>query len=106
MTYVFTCIFQNALVEVISRDSFCAPEIEIFKALQSWKERNAEANITAVVKSIRLPLMSLDELLNVVRPSALISPDAILDAIKVKNESKDMELNYRGFLSKYRARSL
>ena len=51
--------------------------------------------------TLRLSLMSLDELLNVVRPSTLVSPDAILDAIKVKNECKDMELKYRGYLSKY-----
>lgn len=50
--------------------------------------------------AVRLPLMSLTELLNVVRPSALLSPDAILDAIKVRSESRDMDLNYRGMLSK------
>lgn len=40
------------------------------------------------------------DLLNVVRPTGLISPDQILDAIKAKNESRDMDLQYRGYLSK------
>lgn len=40
------------------------------------------------------------DLLNVVRPTTLISPDQILDAIKAKNESRDMDLQYRGYLSK------
>ena len=45
--------------------------------------------------------MDLDELLNIVRESGMISADAILDAIKTKNQNRNMELNYRGFLSKY-----
>lgn len=53
------------------------------------------------MQAVRLPLMSLTELLNVVRPSGLLSPDAILDAIKVRSESRDMDLNYRGMLSKH-----
>ena len=43
--------------------------------------------------------MTLEELLNYVRPSSLVSADTILDAIKSKNESRDMELDYRGFLT-------
>ena len=43
---------------------------------------------------------SPQDLLNVVRPTGLISPDQILDAIKAKNESRDMDLQYRGYLSK------
>ena len=42
--------------------------------------------------------MKLDELLNTVRESNLINSDDILDAIKLKHESKDMSLKYRGVL--------
>ncbi|NIG62063.1 BTB/POZ domain-containing protein 9-like [Pontoporia blainvillei] len=42
--------------------------------------------------------MSFTELLNDVTPLGLLSPDAILDAIKVQSESRDMDLNYRGML--------
>ena len=86
--------------EVISRDSFCAQEIEIFRAVQQWSEKNPEEDIAEIVRQVRLPLMDLDELLNVVRESGMISADAILDAIKTKNQNRNMELNYRGFLSK------
>ena len=92
---------QAALKEVISRDSFCAPEIEIFRGVQTWSERNPDEALQGIVKHVRLPLMSLDELLNTVRPSSLVAADAILDAIKVKSESRDMDLNYRGFLSEF-----
>ena len=40
--------------------------------------------------------MKLDELLNDVRPSELIPPDRLLDAIKEQNEKRDTELDYRG----------
>ena len=93
--------FQSALKEVIARDSFCAPEIEIFKAVQLWSERNPNEEMKDIVTAVRLPLMTLQELLNIVRPSAVIGPDTILDAIKQKNECRDMDLNYRGFLSKF-----
>lgn len=53
---------------------------------------------TELINKIRLQLMSLDELLNQVRESALISSNVILDAIKLKHESTDMDLNYRGVL--------
>ena len=91
---------QSALRELTSRDSFCAPEIEIFMAIQRWAEHNADNQLmTSAMSTVRLPLIKLDDLLNVVRLSSLISADAILDAIKLKTECKDMELNYRGFLS-------
>lgn len=53
-----------------------------------------------ILAKLRLPLMKLDDLLNVVRPSGLLSSDAILDAIKEQQEKKSVELTYRGFLCK------
>lgn len=42
--------------------------------------------------------MKLEELLKEVRDSNLFAPDTILDAIKLKTESNDMSLKYRGVL--------
>ena len=95
--------FQNALREIISRNSFYASEISIFKAIHKWAEDSEEQNVEEIMKCVRLPLMSLEELLNEVRPSSLVSADAILDAIKVKNESRSIQLNYRGILGKLRS---
>lgn len=53
-----------------------------------------------IISKLRLSLMKLDDLLNVVRPSGLVSSDAILDAIKEQHEKKSGELTYRGFLCK------
>lgn len=102
--WLFMVLFyplQTALLNIVLRDSFAAPEKDIFLALLNWCKHNAKENHAEIMQAVRLPLMSLTELLNVVRPSGLLSPDAILDAIKVRSESRDMDLNYRGMLSKY-----
>ena len=63
--------------------------------------RTGMIDTLGIIAAIRLPLMTIDELLNDVRASSLVCPDAILDAIKVKNESRNNELKYRGFLCKF-----
>ncbi|XP_032109221.1 BTB/POZ domain-containing protein 9-like isoform X2 [Sapajus apella] len=97
----FLSLSKTALLNIVLRDSFAAPEKDIFLALLNWCKHNSKENHAEIMQAVRLPLMSLTELLNVVRPSGLLSPDAILDAIKVRSESRDMDLNYRGMLSKY-----
>lgn len=92
--------FQTALLTAVTRDSFAATEKEIFLALSRWCRQHDEAVDTQeVMAAVRLPLMTLTEMLNVVRPSGLVSPDDLLDAIKTRSESRNMDLNYRGMLS-------
>lgn len=45
--------------------------------------------------------MSMNDLLNVVRLISFVLLDFILDVIKFQIESRDMEFNYRGLLSKF-----
>lgn len=91
---------QTALLTVVRRDSFAASEKEIFQALSRWCRQHGEgADTLEVMSAVRLPLMTLTEMLNVVRPSGLVSPDDLLDAIKLRSESRNMDLNYRGMLS-------
>ncbi|MGH0143110.1 UNVERIFIED_CONTAM: hypothetical protein FKN15_035335 [Acipenser sinensis] len=94
----FLSLSKLALLTVVRRDSFSAPEKEIFQALCRWCCHNSAEKPEEVMGAVRLPLMSLAEMLNVVRPSGLLSPDALLDAIKTRSESRDMDLNYRGML--------
>ncbi|XP_043076097.1 BTB/POZ domain-containing protein 9-like [Puntigrus tetrazona] len=90
---------KAALLTVIRRDSFAASEREIFQALACWCRQNADGTDTQeVMSAVRLPLMTLTEMLNVVRPSGLVSPDDLLDAIKTRSETRDMDLNHRGML--------
>ncbi|XP_067097277.1 BTB/POZ domain-containing protein 9-like [Osmerus mordax] len=96
----FLTLSKTAVLTVVRRDSFAASEKEIFQALCRWCRHNGEGAATQeVMSAVRLPLMSLTEMLNVVRPSGLLSPDDILDAIKIRSESRDMDLNYRGMLT-------
>ena len=84
------------------RDSFCAPEVEIFKAVHNWVKVN-EANVEEceqILDKVRLSLIPTQDLLKVVRPTSLVQPDVLLDAIQSRTESRDMELKYRGYLSK------
>ncbi|KAG8235191.1 hypothetical protein J437_LFUL014155 [Ladona fulva] len=125
----FMTLSPVALKEICSRDSFCAPEVQIFRAVCRWVRHNVdyrsgdslpesvgsgcedkseddsdeeEARELAkkeALSVVRLPLLSLSELLKEVRQSGLISPDAILDAIE-EQTGKDTDLKYRGHLSK------
>ena len=58
-----------------------------------------EDTLSKILSAVRLSLMSTPDLLRVVRPTQLVPPDVMLDAIQSKTESRDMELNYRGYLS-------
>ncbi|XP_023340918.1 BTB/POZ domain-containing protein 9 [Eurytemora carolleeae] len=93
----FTSLSEFSVREIISRDSFCAEEVQIFRAVASWAKGNPEAEVSQVLKEIRLSLLSIQDLLKVVRPTDLIPPDVLLDAIQSRTESKDTELRYRGY---------
>jgi BTB/POZ domain-containing protein 9 len=95
-------IFQSAIKELILRDSFYAPEVEIFRAVCEWVRANPDEDTNDILSVVRLPLMSLSELLGVVRPAGLVSPDTILDAIQARTQARDSQLKYRGCLSEYR----
>ncbi|XP_026286758.1 BTB/POZ domain-containing protein 9 [Frankliniella occidentalis] len=119
----FLQLSPTGLKDLIQRDSFYAPEVEIFCAVVDWVRNNQSESIdnssvyssqdgsddsienivlseaaSAVLSAVRLPLMSLLELLTVVRPTNLIPADTILDAIASRNQGRDTELRYRGCL--------
>ncbi|CAM9491162.1 unnamed protein product [Ectocarpus fasciculatus] len=62
-------------------------EAELFKAVQAWVSRDTAERrrrvdeASCLSRHFRLPLMSLKELMSVVRPTNLIAADAILDAV-------------------------
>lgn len=68
---------------MICRDSFCAPEIAIFNAVCEWARKNPDCGASDVLSCVRLPLISLNDLLTTVRSCEFVSADVILDAIKV-----------------------
>lgn len=68
----------------MKRDTFAVPEIQIFEAVQDWTMRNSDAGaeVDKVVDLVRLPLMTISQLLDIVLPSGLVSQDSILKAIR------------------------
>ncbi|EAA04434.4 AGAP006714-PA [Anopheles gambiae str. PEST] len=91
----FRHLSLDSLCSLLLRDSFFAREVEIFQAVFDWCRCNADTvpNVDVVVGKVRFELMSLEELLTVVRPSGILDPDRLLDAIGEKISSK--QLPYR-----------
>lgn len=98
----FYQLSPSSLKEMIERDSFCAQEIDIFKSVKGWIQRNPDEkeSIQDILSCVRLPLMELEELMEVVRPCDFVSANAILDAVKSKCDARNrpQDLGYRGFM--------
>lgn len=92
----FRELSKESLEVILKRDSFFAPEVQIFVAVNEWCKQNTHIDIASVVSYVRLPLMHLEDLLQVVRPSGILEPDRLLDAIEEQTTSKC--LPYRGAL--------
>uniref|UniRef100_A0A182Q251 BTB/POZ domain-containing protein 9 n=1 Tax=Anopheles farauti TaxID=69004 RepID=A0A182Q251_9DIPT len=94
----FRNLSLDSLSSLLLRDSFFAREVEIFQAVNEWCRCNADSvsNVNDVVAKVRFSLMSLEELLSDVRPSGILDPDRLLDAIAEKVSSK--QLPHRGAL--------
>ncbi|TDG43322.1 hypothetical protein AWZ03_010257 [Drosophila navojoa] len=92
----FKMLSRESLEEILRRDCFFAPEVQIFLAVWKWSRYNPNIDIKTVVSLVRLPLMNLEHLLQVVRPSGILDPDKILDAIDELSTSKT--LPYRAAL--------
>lgn len=97
----FKYLYKDSLMELLARDSFCVDEVIIFKAVHSWIECNSDLkpdDIKEVVSKIRLPLINVADLLTVVRPTGILDPDTLLDAIAAREQSKTRLLPHRGRL--------
>ena len=111
----FLAMSLDGVRTILQRDSLCVPEKTIFKSVQAWCESNPlpkpSGNISAeelvskqkqrdsLLAVVRLPLIQTNDLLYIVRPTGLVSPDMLLDAIQAQHESCDGDLSYRGVLS-------
>ncbi|XP_022902316.1 BTB/POZ domain-containing protein 9 [Onthophagus taurus] len=91
----FLQLSQGSLVELLKRNSYFAPEVEIFKGVAQWCKVNEDVD-NLVINCIRLPLITVTDLLSVVRPTGLVPSDTILDAIAERNNSRLCNLPHRG----------
>ena len=97
----FLCLSQQALIKLLSRDSFFSPELEIYHGIQRWIEQNEVSSdgCKGLLKVVRLQLIPLKSLLGEIRQSELYEANDILDAIAMVNQKKPIDLNQRGLLS-------
>lgn len=97
----FNQLSSEGLIELVSRDSFYASEIEIFRAVVEWIKTNnvgPGTELDSVLATIRLPLISVPDLLIEVRPLNYVSSEALLDAISLRTIPRDNSLRHRGVL--------
>ena len=98
LTDGFLQLSETAMFNIVSRNSFCAPEVDIFRGLLKWYENNHGADIKKIIPAVRLPLMTQDSLFEVVRPSGLVEPNLILDALEMQLRGRYSQLQHRGIL--------
>lgn len=92
----FRQLRDTTLSELISRDSFYAPEIDIFLAVDLWVKANPEVDKSKVIAQLRLTLISEVDLVTVVRSTNLISDSTLVDVLTVLYIKSKSELPYRG----------
>ncbi|XP_077299785.1 BTB (POZ) domain containing 9 [Arctopsyche grandis] len=102
----FLNISIESLKELLVRDSFFSPEVAVFRAVCNWckanphisKQNTGQSEAETILQCVRLPLMSLEDLLTVVRPFVFVTPDMLLDAIEEKTHTNSSNLRHRGQL--------
>lgn len=97
----FLSLSQSALTELIARDSFFAPEMEIYQGIVRWMNHKEVVADQArdLLKVIRLQLIPLSNLLMEIRRSGMFDPNDILDAIAMIDGKPAIDLGQRGLLS-------
>nr|CDJ92219.1 BTB:POZ and BTB Kelch-associated domain containing protein [Haemonchus contortus] len=81
------------VTQLVSRDSFFAPEINIFRAIQNWVQAHPEMKASAVellMKHVHLSQISRRDLLKIVWPSGLLALDVVLGAIEAQDDAELM----------------
>lgn len=100
----FLSLSQTALTELIARDSFFAPEFEIYFGVKCWMEHNGVLTEDAgeLLAGIRLQLIPQSSLLKEIRQCGMFDSEKILDALSLIAQKSSSELGHRGLLSKGR----
>lgn len=95
----FPQLSYASLIDLLERDSFYAPEVEVFRGVCRWYQHPGNEDIGGrVMDCIRLPLMRIADLLSVVRPTSLVKADTLLDAIAERKNANISTLRHRGHL--------
>ncbi|KAG4074440.1 hypothetical protein HA402_015136 [Bradysia odoriphaga] len=90
----FNTLSPRSLSSVLKRDTFCAPEMDIFKAVLEWrKHEHSDSEFQAIIPLVRFKLIDLEELLTIVKESSTLDSERLLEIVREKTTNQDM--NYR-----------
>ncbi|XP_033249109.1 BTB/POZ domain-containing protein 9-like [Drosophila miranda] len=78
----FQMLSKESLEEVLRRDTLIEHEINVFQSVLKWSRHNQGVDIKSVLSLVRLSLISVEDLVRVVRPSGIVESVKILDAIE------------------------
>ena len=94
----FLLLPEDSLACIISRDTFIAPEVSVFRAVLRWKEHNKQSveEMGDILKCVRLSEISPQELFEVVEPCSLFDEPSILKAIRVQMKPDLEQMQPRG----------
>ena len=98
----FLSLEKQVLIELISRDSFFAPEVDIFNGIQRWIESSecSPDDIKELRCVLRLSLVPMETLLGEVRECKLFEDSEILDAIAASHQHNSKSgIRQRGLMS-------
>jgi len=88
---------------LITRKTFDAPEVEKFKAVYRWINKNPQLDSKDLVSCISLAKLAQEELLQIVRPTHLVSDSEILDAIQPKRKRVSIDTSTNTEVTKMEA---
>ncbi|XP_055298946.1 BTB/POZ domain-containing protein 9-like [Sitodiplosis mosellana] len=80
---------STSLCILLKRDTFYAPEIDIFKAICNWSTYNPdEYNIKEALTTVRSSELSSNDLLNIVLQSSILDRVQLSDLMKENSQNK------------------
>ena len=94
----FLSLPEDNLKDIISRDTFIAPEVSVFRAVLQWKEHNKQSRkeMEEILKCVRLSEISPQDLFAVVEPFNLFQEPSILRAIRIQVKPELEQMQPRG----------
>ncbi|XP_063903919.1 BTB/POZ domain-containing protein 9-like [Zophobas morio] len=92
----FTDLSQKSMIKLLERNSFVAPEIEIFKNVAKWCKIHNDVD-HLVIQCVRLSSMTVVDIVSTVWPSKLFDCEKLLQAIAEIVGVKTKTSTSRGF---------
>ncbi|KAJ3647097.1 hypothetical protein Zmor_024639 [Zophobas morio] len=92
----FTDLSQKSMIKLLERNTFVAPEIEIFKNVAKWCKIHNDVD-DLVIQCVRLSSMTVVDIVSTVWPSKLFDCEKLLQAIAEIVGVKTKTSTSRGF---------